>query len=283
MWTFHPLETLWQDVRYAVRTLRKSPGFTDRRGAGAGDRHRREHRDLQPDRRDARAGAALPGSVAAGAALGQRDAHEVERRGNSYPDFLDWRAQSKSFEDMAAFDSQTLTLAGIDEPERILAEFVSAPYFSLLGVSAGARPHVFRGRRISSPRRPLVVVLSDGLWKRRFGADPDDRRTQRHAERARLHRRRRHAARLQGPHRRAELWVPFAVYAPPQAMAGRGNRGFGALARLKPGVTHRERAGRARRHLAATRTRLPATPTRSAASRSARSTSSCSARCAPRC
>ena len=35
----------------------------------------------------------------------------------------------------------------------------------------------------------------------------------------------------------AELWVPFAVYAPPQAMAGRGNRSFGALARLKPGVT----------------------------------------------
>src|SRR6185436_16831758 len=35
----------------------------------------------------------------------------------------------------------------------------------------------------------------------------------------------------------AELWVPFAVYAPPQVMAGRGNRGFGALARLKPGVT----------------------------------------------
>src|SRR6185436_9460459 len=61
---------------------------------------------------------------------------KVERRGNSYPDFADWRAQARSFEDIAAFDAQTQTFSGVDDPERILVEFVSAPYFSLLGVSA---------------------------------------------------------------------------------------------------------------------------------------------------
>lgn len=96
---------------------------------------------------------------------------KVERRGASYPDYQDWRAQAKSFDDMAAFDSQTMTLAGNDEPERINTEFVSARYFSLLGMSP-ARGRAFSPDEDVVSNPAPVVVLSDGLWKRRFGADP---------------------------------------------------------------------------------------------------------------
>src|SRR5436190_11423899 len=143
MWTFPSFESFRQDVRYALRTLRKAPGFTFVAvfalavGIGANTaifslvyaiRARAlPYRD--PDRL-----VELWGNV-------QRV--KVERRGASYPDYLDWRAQSKSFEDVAAFDSQWMTLVGAEEPERIQTEFVSAPYFSLLGVSA-ARGRVFQ-------------------------------------------------------------------------------------------------------------------------------------------
>ena len=82
-----------------------------------------------------------------------------------------------------------------------------------------------------------MVVLSDGLWKRRFGADPEIV-----GRSVTLNARTYTIVGVMPPGFKgltdsAELWVPFAVYAPPQAMANRGNRGFGALARLKPGVT----------------------------------------------
>ena len=236
MWTFHPLESLWQDVRYAVRTLRKSPGFTVVAvlalaiGIGANT-----------------AIFSLVDAVRA-RALPYKDPDtlvqlwgnvmrtRLERRGNAYPDFLDWRAQSKSFEDMAAFDNHTLTLAGVEDSERIPVESVSAPYFSLLGV------HASRGRTFSADEDLVatpsyLVVLSDGLWQRRFGADPKIV--------GRSLTLNNHTYSIvgvmppgfKGLSDSAELWVPFAVWAPPQTMANRGNRGFGALARLKAGVT----------------------------------------------
>jgi len=67
---------------------------------------------------------------------------KVERRGASYPDYLDWQAQATTFEGMAAFDGGPAILALGDEPERINAEIVSPPYFSLLGVTA-ARGRTF--------------------------------------------------------------------------------------------------------------------------------------------
>jgi predicted permease len=236
MWTFHPLETVWQDVRYAVRTLRKSPGFTIVAvaalaiGIGANT--------AIFSLVDAVRAHALPYKDPDGLVQlwGNVMRTRVERRGNSYPDFQDWRAQSKSFEDIAAFDTQTVTLAGVEDPERLLAEFVSAPYFSLLGVNA------VRGRTFAADEDVVgtpanVVVLSDGLWKRRFSADPDivgrtvTLNTRAYTVVGLM------PAGFKGLSDSAELWVPFALYAPPQAMAGRGNRGFGALARLKPGVS----------------------------------------------
>src|SRR5262249_17893194 len=99
----------------------------------------------------------------------------IERRGASFPDFADWRARSKSFDDMAAFDGQWLTLYGPDEPERISTEFVSAPYFSLLGV-APVRGRTFQADEDDIAKPAQVVLLSDGLWKPRFRRPPPSAR-----------------------------------------------------------------------------------------------------------
>src|SRR6185295_13361955 len=144
MWTFHPLETLMQDVRYALRTLRRAPGFTVVAvaalaiGIGANT--------AIFSLVDAMRARALPYDEPSRLVQlwGNVMRTRLERRGNSYPDFLDWRAQSTSFEAIAAFNSQSATVAGRDEPERLLVEYVSAPYFSLLGIDAA------RGRPFSA-------------------------------------------------------------------------------------------------------------------------------------
>ena len=161
----------------------------------------------------------------------------VERRGASYPDFVDWRAQAtRSFEDLAAVDSQMMTLAGTDDAERIETEFVSASYFSLLGATA-ALGRTFRADedRVSKPER--VIVLSDGLWRRGFGSDPQvlGRAVTLNAEPFIV-------VGVMPPgflgiENEAQLWIPFAQWAPPDAMGRRGDRGFSVLGRLRPGVT----------------------------------------------
>jgi putative ABC transport system permease protein len=235
VWTFHPIETLSQDVRYALRALTKSPGFTGvavfalALGIGGNtaifsviDGVRQQalpypHADRLVE---------LWGNVLR---------TKVERRGASYPDFLDWRAQSTSFDAMAAFTGASAILSSGDEPERIAVEYVSAPYFSLLGVDA-ERGRTFQADEDAMPQKVAVVVLSDGLWKRRFGADP-----------AVVGRQLRFGARaftvvgvmppgFKGLTDQAEAWMPFVMSGSPEDLAARGNRGFVVLARLKADV-----------------------------------------------
>src|SRR6185503_2771593 len=105
--------------------------------------------------------------------IGNVDRGAIERRGASYPDFIDWRAQAtRSFEDLAAVDSQMQTLLGAGEPERFETEFVSASYFSLLGATP-ALGRTFSADEDQVNHSSLVIVLSDGLWRRRFAADPN--------------------------------------------------------------------------------------------------------------
>ena len=237
MWTFHPLETLLQDVRYAVRTLRRSPGFAAVAvaalaiGIGANT--------AIFSVIDASRARALPYADAERLVVlwGNVQRARVERRGTSYPDFADWRARARSVEGMAAFDGQLLTLQGNDDPERIQTEFVSAPYFSLLGVPA-ARGRTFTADEDNVAKPAQVVVLSDGLWRRRFGGDPQivgRSITLCCAPRA-------YTVvgvmppGFKGLQDQAELWVPFPMYAPADFMASRGSRGFAALAKLKPDI-----------------------------------------------
>jgi putative ABC transport system permease protein len=97
--------------------------------------------------------------------------HDIHEEGVSYPNFLDWRSQNKLFTDMAICSRRNaVVLTGGDEPERVMSDLVSANLFPLLGV----RPAL--GRAFSPEeeiRRARVVVISHGLWRRRFGAAPD--------------------------------------------------------------------------------------------------------------
>jgi putative ABC transport system permease protein len=87
-----------------------------------------------------------------------------------YTTFLDWRERSHGFEAMALIRSWIPTLITNGEPERISGMRVSANFFHTLGV----KPAI--GRNFTpaedTPAGWRVVILSDGLWRRRFGADP---------------------------------------------------------------------------------------------------------------
>ncbi|UCC83769.1 MAG: ABC transporter permease [Gemmatimonadota bacterium] len=85
--------------------------------------------------------------------------------------FLDWREQNQVFEDMAATMRATVNLTGTGEPERLLGHRVSASFFPILGVQP-ALGRTFLPEE-DRPDGERVVVLSHGLWQRRFGSDPN--------------------------------------------------------------------------------------------------------------
>jgi predicted permease len=88
----------------------------------------------------------------------------------SAADFLDLRKQARAFTGMAAIKEEDINLSGGDLAEATRGEQVTANFFDLLGVRAA------RGRTFvpdeDSPAGPPVVILTDGLWKRRYGGDP---------------------------------------------------------------------------------------------------------------
>ena len=236
MQTFVWLETLWQDLRYGARVLRKNKGFaavailTLALGIGANTAifsvvDAAILRPLPfPD----------PGRLVI--LWGNVKRVRVERRGASYPDYRDWRDQNRSFEAIAAFDDSQFALTGIDTPERIPGEYVSQSYFSLLGIQA-ALGRTFRPEEDQVPQRDAVVVLSDGTWKRRFGGDPGI------VGRTILLNARSYKVvgvappDFRGLSDEAELWVPFLMAGSAADFNERGDRGFRALARLKQGVS----------------------------------------------
>jgi putative ABC transport system permease protein len=159
----------------------------------------------------------------------------VERRGASYPDFLDWQARGRSFEGMAAYWDTTFTLYGGDgEPERLAGEVVSSSYFRLLGASP-IFGRVFRDEE-DRTGSDAVVLLGQGLWRRRFGADAGI------VGRAVQLGSRQYTvvgvlpAGFHGLSDRSELWTSVGSDLEPADRSKRGDRWFPVLARLAPGV-----------------------------------------------
>ena len=166
---------------------------------------------------------------------GNVERQSLERRGASIPDYLDWRAKSRSFELMGAWDATSLIRYGSGAPERIAAETVAGDYFELLGM----RP--LAGRPLTpaddDPAAPLVAVIGERLWERAFARAPDamGRSIQLGTQVytvvgiAPLP--------FRGRSDAAEVWVSMIRSASEPARASRGDRGFVAIARLAPGVT----------------------------------------------
>src|SRR5581483_971136 len=161
---------LWMDIRFAVRSLIKQPGFagvaiaTLALGIGAN---------------------AAIFSVVNAVLLRPLPFPDVDRivrvRGatigasgfdNLSPmDFFDFRSRAKRFDRIAAFNNYAdATLTGAGDPERIVGTRVSADFFGVLHV-APAMGRDFTAED-DQPDAPRVALLAYGFWKRRFGADP---------------------------------------------------------------------------------------------------------------
>jgi putative ABC transport system permease protein len=165
----HMLETLFQDIRYGLRMLRKSPGFTAvalltlALGIGANTAIFSVVYGvlLRP----------LPYHDPASLIVLHETTPKVGTVDVSYPNFLDWRAQSHSFSKMAAVSSVAFNLAGLgsglDQPENINGAAVSSDFLSMLGV----RPVLGRNFDASQDQAGTspVVLLSYQLWQSHFG------------------------------------------------------------------------------------------------------------------
>jgi predicted permease len=97
-------------------------------------------------------------------------AQNIGERASAYANVADWREQNKSFEDIAVFDPTVVTLTGGAEPEQVMSVRSSANRFKLMGIAP------MLGRTFTADeeqQKVRVVVLSHGLWQRRFGASPN--------------------------------------------------------------------------------------------------------------
>lgn len=160
------LEELRQDARYAVRVLGRSRGFvavatlTLALGVGANTAIFNVVRGVllrdlpysDPDRI-----VSITTMIHGGASSA------------SPADFIDWRAQASSFSGIAAYFTSTTNLTGSGEPQRLNQARVSANFFDVLGVQPEKGRAFQRGE--DDRLAPRVAVLSDGLWRSRFGAD----------------------------------------------------------------------------------------------------------------
>ncbi len=235
------MRTLLQDLQYAGRQMMKSPGFaiiailTLALGIGANT---------------------TIFSVVNGVLLNPLPYPQSDRlvvlfhnkphftRGSiSYPNFLDWQRDNRSFDAMAAYRNGNAKLTGSGEPENLSGRMVSAGFFEILGVKP------LLGRTFTADEDRLganpTVMISEGLWKRKFASNP-------------------HVVGqvmvLDGVPRMiigvipasfqlrqwnfhpGEIYTPVGEYRDPHFRERQAAWGMDAIARLKPGVTQTQAA-----------------------------------------
>jgi len=227
MWGWNTVETLWQDLRYGVRQLRKNPGFTAvavltlALGIGA-----------------TTAIFSVVDTVLVQGAPYQNPAQLVEisaknPQGEEEPvstgDFIHWQAQSPAFESLAAYKRWELrVLTGVREPDEVWASPVTTNFFHLLGVNT------IMGRTfLASDTQTLV--LSNEYWRSHFAADPKiigktlvlDNKPYTVIGIA--------PADLEFPDPNTQVWVPLVFSAAEKD--NHEHKLLDVIARLKPGVT----------------------------------------------
>jgi predicted permease len=230
-----------QEVRYAARVLRRQPHYTLLAGATMAL---------------GIAATTLLFSLTYGVLLkpmpwprSDRLLALSEMRGGRAPRFgsfsnaayLAWRGAATTVDDVAAWSERTATVGGPGEPERIRVTAASASLFPVLGL----RPLIgsFFGETDEVSAEGAVVVLSEGLWRGRFGGDPGvvgrlipiDGQPYRVVGVL--------PEALAYPDHRTRAWIPFRVPPPTGNLLSM----FGAVARLRPGATAAQAASEATR------------------------------------
>lgn len=166
------LDSLWLDLRFAARALRRAPRFTIASvltlmlglGATTVIFSLVDHVVLRP----------LPYAESERLVVVREVVSEVRDVYPSLPanasHFLAWQQECAACEGLAAMKGASVTLTGTGDPQRLDALRISTNLFSLLG----ARPALGRGfhEEEDQPGRDAVAVLSDGFWRRELGADP---------------------------------------------------------------------------------------------------------------
>ncbi|MBZ5684484.1 MAG: ABC transporter permease [Acidobacteriia bacterium] len=225
-----------QDIRYALRMLAQSPGFTAiailtlALGIGANTALFSVVNGVllnplpypQPDRL---------------VALYSRTS-TFAQSSISYPNFLDWQRNNRSLASLAAYRSDDFNLTGAGEPERVRTEMISADFFSILGVTP-LMGRDFTTQDDHAGAAP-VVILSEGFWKRKLGGSQQILGQ---------------PITLNGtPYtvvgiipasfffmgnnfRLSDAYVPIGQWADPTFLDRRIGMGMDAVARLKPGAT----------------------------------------------
>src|SRR5215211_3677646 len=225
--------TLWQDIRYGARMLLKNPGITIiviialALGIGANTAIFSVVNAvlLLP----------LPYDEADRLIFLNEKSAVLDEMSISYPNFTDWRTHNQTFEKIGVYNRASYNLTGTGEAERIVTAQVSADLFSVLRVNA-LYGRVFTNDE-DKPGGTPVVVLSYGLWQRRFGGQQNILNQ---------------AITLNGksytvigimpesyPYpSRVEMWVPVGQLSDQVSWQNRGNHpGLYGVARLKPGAT----------------------------------------------
>jgi putative ABC transport system permease protein len=162
--------TLWQDLRYGLRLLAKSRGFTALAvlalalGIGANTAI------FSVANAFLRKPVSFPQLDRLVAIQSLAPEQTVGWNGVSPADYLDWKRQSRSFEQMAAIEESNVNLTGNAEPERVLGSFVSANYFDVLRVKP-AMGRAFLPEE-EQPGHNQEAILSHSLWQRHFASDP---------------------------------------------------------------------------------------------------------------
>ena len=227
------METLWQDLRFGVRLMLSKPGFaliaivSLALGIGANTAifSLVDAVLLRP----------LPFREPERLVIVWEDASSIgfPRNTPAPANYADWKSQNRVFEDMAALSWQSYNLTEDGEPERVEAQAVTANFFSLLGI----KPELGRtfSQEEDQPGRNRVVLVSHGLWQRRFGGDPAFV-----GREILLNGEKRTVLGVMPPGfqflaKDTGLWVPIAFS--PGQLANRDGHYLTVVARLKPGVT----------------------------------------------
>ena len=165
----HYMDNLRQDLRFAIRTLARHPGFavvaalTLALGIGANTAIFSvvDAVILRP--------LPWPDDERLVAISTLRNGNQA---GTSYLDYKDWREQSNAFTDVGVLRGQSVNFTGGETPERLIGQFVDVGMMRVLGASA-SQGRLFTNSETEVATKEPSAVISEALWRTRFGSQPN--------------------------------------------------------------------------------------------------------------